>query len=273
MALINALANSMPVANQKAANQRKAAADLQLQQAVASTPATAPVTQTAQTLGAAAQQTVGGAQVAQAEQAVGQQASLGQTAIQNKATEIQNKLTNVKQGMAATQLSDEDRFATLSSQAKAEMFDSRKKFATDEMGRKFMNERQLADYAKSSAKDDAALQKWASKSQQAHKRNLQVLEQGQRIIEMKLKQQSALSEQQKDQALTKELTEAKKAMDQRIAQAKADAANSSGIWATAGTVVGGVVGGIYGGPVGASAGATAGGALGAGIASQTQEEV
>jgi hypothetical protein len=273
MALLNALANSMPVANQKLQNQRKAAADIQLQQAVAAAPASAPVQSTAAQLGAASAQVQGQQQVQAAQQNVQQQANLGAAAIADKVSQIQNNLTNVKQGMQGKQLSDEERFANLSSQAKQEMFDSRKQFATDEMGRKFLNERQLADYARVSGTKDEEFRNYGAKAQQAHQRSIQALQFAQQKIENALKQQAALGEQKQDHALMKELTQAKIDMTKRIAKAQADAANSAGMWTMGGTIAGAAAGALIAGPGGAAVGAQAGGALGAGVASQNQEEI
>ena len=272
MALINALANSMPVANQKLQNQRKAAADLQLQQAVAAAPAAAPVQPSAAALGGASAQAIGTKQVAAAQQNVQQQANLGATAIADKAAQIQNNLTSVKQGIQQQQLGAEERFGNLSMQAKQQMFDSRKQFAMDENGRKFLNERQLLDYARASGIKDEQFRNYAASAEQAHRRNLQTLDVADQKIKAALKQAFATNEQGKNQELIRELSQRKADMEKRIADAKANAANNRGMWVAAGTVAGAVVGSIVPG-AGTAAGAAIGGALGGMAASATEEEV
>lgn len=270
MAALDSVINNMPVANQRRQQQQQAATDLQLQQAVKSVPPAQATPAVAQTLGAGAAQTAGQQMIETAKQnlAVNQQA--GGMALQQKQADLQQNLQALKRGQDTTQLTDEQQFANISEDAKREMFDSRMQFSKDEMGRTFMNERQLADYAILHAHDEQQIKDYAQAAEQLHDRKMQTMEAAQQKITQELEFQNSLSNQKQDHALKLKLEQAKLDLEQKIAKEKADRANRAGTFSTVAGVAGAVAGAYFGGPAGAAAGYQAGSAVGGMAASQTE---
>lgn len=266
MAALDSIMSNMPIANARRQEQQKAAADLQLQQAVAKAPPkTAPAV--AQQVGAAAAQNAGAQAIDAAKQNIQQSQQVGQLALQQKQSDIQNNIAALKRGVESQQMRDEREFANINEQAKQEMFDNRMQFQTDEMGRQFLNERQLADYAVSHARDVEQLRNYSQDAEQLYSRQMQSLEAAQNKINQELQFQNSLSIQQQDQVVKRQLVEAKAALDRKIARDKANAANRSGVFSTvvgvAGAAAGAYAGSFVGQPVaGAMIGYQAGSAIG-----------
>ncbi len=269
MAALDSIVNNMPVANQQRVQQQRAATDLQLQQAVRAVPPKQAGPQVAQTLGAAAAQQTGQAQVQQAQQNVAVNQQAGGMAVQQKANELQQNIATLKRGQDTQQLSDEQQFANLSQQAKQEMFDSRMQFSKDEMGRTMFNERQLADYAVSHARDQQQLADYAQSAQQIQQRKAQALTAAQARISQELEFQNSLDIQKQDNQLKQQLTQAKYDLDKKLAKDRADAANRAGIFSTVLGIGGAAAGGMAGGPAGAGVGMGLGSSVGGLAASRT----
>ena len=270
MAALDQLMSSMPVANQRRQQQAQAATDLQLQQAIKQVPPKAATPQVAQVLGAAAQQSTGQQMIDTAKQNLQTTQQVGALAANEQATQLKQSVDALRRGQDTQQLSDEQAFASLSEDAKREMFDGRMQFQKDESGRQFMNERQLADYAVTHARDQQQLMNYTQQAEQMHNRKIQMMETAQKKLSQELEFQNSLSEQKQDQSLKRQLIEAKRQMEEKIAREKADRANRAGKFAAVGGIVGGVVGAAVGGPVGAAVGYSAGSALGGMAAAQTE---
>lgn len=286
------LSQQIPVANQRLAAQQKAARDIQLQQMVRQAQPVQATPAIAEQAGTAVAQQAGQQQVqavgAQA-QAQDQIAALGQ---QVQAVENQARVGDLQAGLRDQQITDAERFAQVSEQAKAEMFDSRRKFAQNELGRKFDNERQLADYAKLRARSDEDWKSYTQSMDQLSRRKSQMLGAAQGRIEQQLVQQQTELEQLRDQISQRGIRENERAAKvatyeqklgqyQRLRQAKVDLSRSLGkeqakagnrqmqyqaMGSVAGAVIGGVVGSVV--PVvGTAAGAMAGSAIGGGLGS------
>lgn len=264
-----AIASNMPAANQEAAKRRQAASDLQLQQAVAATPTTAPIQQTAQAMGTAVAQQQGQQQVQTAQKQVEQQAQAAGTVL--KQQEAENKQATLAQniGLQKTELSNEERFASLNQQAKTEMFDSRLKFEQDEAGRTIFNTRQLADYARLRAKDDVEYSRFEQKARQASERELQAMQQTSALLEEELNHRYNSAKSDEDRKLVENLRAMKIAHDKKMAQSKA---NYERDMAAIGVVakVAGVVASIYSGPAGGAAAEAA--VMGVGGAAVKEED-
>ena len=171
------------------------------------------------------------------------------------------------------------------------MFDSRKQFAQDQLGQKFSNERQLADYAALTAKDEQQFRDYQQKTEMLYDRKSQVLEAAKARISQQMEFDNRVINQTKDQLSKKKMSEQEKAALQKILQekldlrqvlrnkaaevqaaldrAKARKANTKAKNIATGAVVGAVVGGVIGSFIpgagtaaGASVGASAGGAIG-----------
>ncbi len=292
MSALKQLSASLPVANQRVATQQRAARDLQLQQAVQQATPAGATTQAAQNTGTAMAAQAGAQQVANTQQGIQQQGQVAQLGQQAEAQGQQARVAGLQSGAREQQMTNEQKFASISEQAKREMFDSRKQFAQDEMGRKFGNERQLADYAALKAKDAQQWADYQQKTEHLYARKSQMLQTAQAKLAQQLEHENKLINQLQDQATKKgigerernqilQVTEQKlkqrealrvgqielqKAMDKQAA----DAANRQAMWQGAGTIVGAVVGAVASGgnPAGAQAGASLGGSAGTLASSQ-----
>jgi hypothetical protein len=152
---------------------------------------------------------------------------------------------------------------------KAKILDSRLQFEKDEAGRKFSNDRQLADYAIATAKSDQELQDRMREMKQASDKKIALLEHVSSQLLTAVQQGAASKEQKLDYEQQKQLLEMQKKIEAQIAKEKAAAGNrmamAQGIGTVGGAVAGGVIGSVVPGAgtvVGASVGATAGGAAG-----------
>lgn len=285
------IAAQMPFANQQLAAQQKAARDLQLLQAVQKAPTPSYVIPTAQQTGAAVAQQAGQEQIQRIQNAAQAQGQIAQMGQQLQAIQSQKEMAGLQAGFKEQQMSDAQRLANISEEAKQEMFDSRLSFQKDEMGRQFLNQRQLADYAALQAKNEQDWQNYVQRSEQLAARKELVLKAAQQKLVQQLQFENQQINQLRDQLSkgnlsTKELQNRRSILEQKLAldvqlkrqlgdlqaaQARAQArtgktkAQNVAIASTVFAVVGGVVGGYFGGPQGAAAGALAGSQIGAGV--------
>lgn len=161
----------------------------------------------------------------------------------------------------ATQKQRQD-LAKLGNGIKEQLIDSRLAFEKDEMGRKFSNDRQLADYVASTAATQQEFQQKMRGLVQISK-NEEVMMNALRDRLLTIQKQGYIEKQgDLDAETNKQL--AQMAVDAKIKAAKAKAKTSNRIMQAqaVGSVLGAVAGGFIGGPAGAAAGATLGGAAG-----------
>lgn len=270
------LQGQLPVASQRVAQGIQAARDIQLQQAVAKAPTGAAIAPAAQQTAAAAVQQTGQQQAQAAQQMVQQTGQVGQLQLGEQKMSGQQAVFGAQQAAEKQGLDNVQRLSQLDMNAKKELYDNEISFKRDEAGRTLFNQRQLADYVKQNAVSDEQFKSYAQQAEQISKRNLQAMESAYNIIAENLKQQSAIAEQNKDQAAKKQIQEIQIELQKRMAKARARAANNMGAWTAGGTVVGAVAGGVAGSflapgagtAAGAAAGASTGGALGSYIGSQ-----
>ena len=263
------LSNALPVANQQVAQQQKAGRDLQLQAAVANTPAAAVGPGTGAQLGTAMQNQSGDQQVTAAKGAVDQQQQVAQLGQQAQATADKGQIAGLQAGARQSEMDNVQRFAALNAGVKKELYDDTMQFQKDEIGRTLMNERQLADYARLNAKSDEEYKNYAQIADQASQRKLQTMEKAFDLVQQDLDNQLAIAEQKKDQAAKQAIIKAKRDAEAAMQKEKNKRANDSAAWTTGGTIVGTAVGAYFGGPAGAAAGGAIGGAAGGAVANQT----
>ena len=143
---------------------------------------------------------------------------------------------------------------------KEELFDNQLRFKQDEIGRAFTNERQLADYAISNAKDNIHLTNRLQEMSQASQKELIMLEASHNTLVQALKQGYDDNKQKLDQAsktrIQSMITEMNKELERKRRKAGATAMIFQGAvgGASTGAAVGGPYGAIIGGVVGAGAG-------------------
>lgn len=114
--------------------------------------------------------------------------------------------------------------AGLGSFLKQQIFDSRLQFSQDEQGRKFSNERQLADYAVLSAENEIQLGQHLRDMQEAHEKEMIVLEAAYTKLSQQMKFQFEKQETQRDQQLTKSLVAQRNAIREKMRRKQANQA-------------------------------------------------
>lgn len=263
------LAANLPVASSRIAASQKAARDMQVQNAVKSAPAGAPVTAAAQTTGAALAQSAGQQQLDNNEQTAQAANQLGQLGQAEATQQSAGRIGDLQAGQRNQELDNLERFAELNRDVKEELYDKQMVFERDELGRQKLNDIQLADYTRANATSNEAFEQRSQQAKQAASRQLQMMETAHRLILADLDQKYTAASQAADQQAKIDIVNAKRAADEAMEKAKNKAANKSAAWGAAGSIAGGVVGAVYGGPGGAAVGAQAGGALGTGVANNT----
>jgi hypothetical protein len=266
---LKALSQQLPVANQQIAQQQQAARTIQMQQQLGQAGAGAGVRQAqavgAQQVGQAGQQAVQNAQQAAAQQ--GQVAKLGAS----------EQASQTSQVLAAKQLSlqDESRkldrqVAQLGEDKKNELFDNRLKFNYDKAGQSYMNERQLSDWARLSARNEEEYKTYAQQMDQIATKELEILRVAHAKLSQSLEGAYAGRTQEMDQATNKRIVQAKADLEREIREKQAKSAARAAQWQAGGTIVGAVAGGVIGSVVpgaGTAVGVAAGGAVGGGVGS------
>ncbi len=160
--------------------------------------------------------------------------------------------------------------AQLGGDVKQQILDSRLQFDRDEMGRKFSNERQLADYAIANAKTQQDFDAHMQTMQETAYRKTQLLQSAFQKINSMVQNSFTSQEQELDNQKKQQLIQLSIALKERIRKEKAKAANTMAQWQAGGTIVGAVVGAVVtgGNPAGAMAGGAIGGSLGTVIGSE-----
>lgn len=155
---------------------------------------------------------------------------------------------------------------------KQKIFDSRMQFEKDEQGRKFSNDRQLADYTIANAKTVNEFNQRMQALEQASSRKVQLMKSAQAGVERALQQQFTMKEGKLNFEQQKELQQIRDDLAEKIREEEAAAKNRQAQWQAGGTIVGAIVGGVVGSVVpgagtmaGAAVGAAVGGAAGTAI--------
>jgi hypothetical protein len=276
MRAIQNLANQLPVASRRVAAGQKAARDIQLQQAVARAPSTAPITETAQTTGAAAAQQAGQQAVEQAGRQVEQAGRIGQAGLAEQELATRGALAQQRLGVREEKMNNAQRLEALSQGSRRELIDGQMRLERDETGAVRLNTIQMADYVRKNARSNEQFKNYAQAVDIATKRSIQVWQHAYNVLEENLQQKYTIAKQRGDHKVAAEIASIRKAAAEQMQKKKNNAANSQAAWAAGGTVVGAVVGGYLGYQTtgdtagGAMAGAGIGGALGSAVGSQQQ---
>lgn len=270
MKALQNLQAQLPAANQQVAAGQQAARNIQLQNAVKSAPTAAPIASTAQQTGAASAAQAGQQSVERVQNSVQQTGQLGQLGLGEQKLASESRVSGLQLGAKEQAMDNVQRLAKINEDAKQELYDKQMQFERDEAGRTLFNERQLADYAKSSALSDEQLKDYAQQTDQLSKRKLEAMEHAAKLVDSDLSQKYSVAKQKGDQQMILQINQMRRDMEEKIRSEKAKAANRSAAFTAGGTIIGGVAGAFVGGPAGASMGASAGGALGGAAASQTE---
>lgn len=259
---LSSLASQVPGQIEQDASRAQSKTDLAIQQAVAATPAPALTTPRIQEVAAQAATQQGAEQVKSQEQGQQRLANLAKEGAQKAQHEIEMRIKDQKLGIAQKGRALQERLSSKNRELKDALFDNEMKFQQDELGRTAWNERQLLDWKVTQAKSQQELAEYEQEVQQMHEKRTTLLKTAQAKIKQALANGFDENEQKLNNAQTIRLTEAKLALDKKIAQEKAEKAASNALLVGAFTVLGTAVGAVVG--FGAP-GAMAGGAIGAGV--------
>jgi len=120
---------------------------------------------------------------------------------------------------------------------KSKLIDSRIQFASDNRGRKFTNERQLADYNLISSKDKQEFNSKMKSIQNAHEQKALIRKQSLAHITSALERGYLKEKGDLDRALEIKLTEMKRKVEQQSKEDANKAANSQAMWKAGGTIL------------------------------------
>lgn len=155
--------------------------------------------------------------------------------------------------------------AKLGGDVKGKLFDARLKFERDEAGRKFSNDRQLADWKISQSKSAVDMQDFINEYKFKSEMKVALLKASAARLQQDLDNgylmEKLTLDHENDTKIQNEIT----AMNQKAAREAAGHQERIRAWQAGGTIVGGVIGGVFGVGVGAVGGAAIGGALGTAI--------
>lgn len=186
--------------------------------------------------------------------------------VQSIGMEVDNKLLSLD-------LNQREELNKIGNDVKGKILDARLAFENDELGRKFSNDRQLADFAAISAKNELEFKDRMLVMQQGYRKKAALLDICARKIREAIKR-GYLTEQQKlDQNMTQMLVELEARAKEESAKAAAKARNNmmitQGIFTVGGAIVGGILS-LPAGGIGAPAGAAIGAGIGQGVGSIAQ---
>ena len=212
-------------------------------------------------MGLQQQQNANQAAIQQQALAQKQQLAQSQQAMEARLTEAEiasrKKITNediaTKNRLSAVGLDYDERLSILSTQQRKDLnrvgndiqqklFDARLSFEDDERGRKFSNQRQLADYTIMNAKSEQDFRAKAQSVSQASSRKMELLNAAYTKISKALDRSYKSEQGRLDFENQKKIAELKAAMYEAMQREKSRSANNMAMWRTGGRVVGTVVG-------------------------------
>jgi hypothetical protein len=121
-------------------------------------------------------------------------------------------------------------------QAGAEVFDNNLKFQQDELGRSSLNDRQLADYAVLTARNQEELANYEQQVAVAYERKQGIMKQAFAVLEQYEKQLFEAEQTEANQELQRRIALAKKKQADDLARLQNEGANRAAIWGAVSTV-------------------------------------
>ncbi len=144
---------------------------------------------------------------------------------------------------------------------------SRLKFAKDNRGRKYLNERQLQDYLISNAETTNEFNSQMKKLQHQADRKLQTMRAAHAQLEQVLRQGYKAKKNDLDRETQLVIADAAKRMKARIQREQQRSKSRQQQWQSGSAVIGAIAGGVIGGPGGAVVGSQIGSGVGSVIGS------
>jgi len=161
-----------------------------------------------------------------------------QIALQQRSREIQDRVADISIQRTKKQQELETRFAKLGEEKKSQLFDEQMKIRRDANGRAVLTERQLLDYAITSAQNEQSYLNWASDVKIASDREIQLWETSYKKLEVAATQAFKTAESQKDREHAKNLQDMARKAQEEQRKAEARARNRMAKYQAAGTIVG-----------------------------------
>jgi len=233
-----------PVATQAVANRKKDAAEIQLRRAVSQYKP-----QQGATAGQAAQQLAAGSAAQQGQigrEAQAQTAQMAQTA---QGQELARQGQAQQQALAGQQLSGQQQaeklrqsIYDLGQDAADQELESRTNFMKQKGEQKYLSDSNYAVFAALSAKSQEEFQDYAQASQQAHERNMQMLQAAYAVKIQELENQFNKAEGKKKQDLQREIGVMQNNAAAAQGRARNRAAKNQAVWQAAGSIVGAGIG-------------------------------
>jgi len=224
-------------------------------------------------VGQAVTQQAGEKLVGQAQQAAGTEVAVGQAKLQEQQQSVEADLFRREEAMKQTVHGQEMELKRLSSSLAQQLHEDTTQFRRDDLGRAYLNEKQLSDYAVLHAKNQEELEQFAQVQGQLHEQRMQLLKVSYAQIEQALKQTTDRlmqderiqfdAEQQKElQQQQLYLANAKRALQEKMAQQQREAAQAAAGWGILTSAMQGAAAGAPGGIWGVVGGAVVGAGVG-----------
>lgn len=255
------LARSMPVADEEAARAAEQTRQIQLRAQLAQAQPGMTMAQAGQVAGAAAAQQ-GQAQVQQAARTAQAQTQLGGMGLQAEAQAAQQALQQRSLNLQKQANSNANKLAGLGEGVKDQVLRGREDYNMGQANQKYLNQRQMADYAVKSAKSKQEYQDTMQMVQQTQQREMALMERQYQILKQAIDQEGREGRKKLDQETREQLYTNAAALKKKMDARASELANNTAMWQAGGTIVGAVIGGIYGGAPGAMAGGAIGGGAG-----------
>ena len=273
MQQLSSLAATIPVANERVAAGLQDARQVQMQSAIGQlTPEQAVAPGLAQQMGGQQATAAADIQLQSQQKTAEQSGRAGEQALAGQQIDIKKQLATRQIALSQKNRYLTGELARVSEGAKDTLLDKQLSFARDEMGRAVWNERQLADWAIISAKNDEDFRNFEVQYNAMSERKLKMLE----IASVKIKQTLKQGFDQNEQTLTQDqrlrLAKALVELEKKKAKEAAKRSNTAAIFQGAGMIVGAVAGGLAtgGSPQGIMIGAQLGGGAGQVVGSQVE---
>lgn len=220
-----------------------------------------------------------------AREAEAQAAQLSREALQSRKTITQKEIDTSRElqlhgvfmdnNLQIASIQQRKDLSALGGKLEDKLLYSRLKFSEDERGRRFTNDRQMADYLISNSATNQEFNGYMKKIKQQSDRQMQVLRASHAQLQQTLNQGYLEKKGDLDRETQLEIAQAKKAIEERIAKERKKAKARASQWSAGGQVVGAVVGAVVvgvatggtGTAAGFAAGASAGAAVGGGVGS------
>jgi hypothetical protein len=255
------IADSIPDANRKVAQQTADASQLQMFRTIGQDPQKAAAPGVAGQLAAQKIQTEAQATLAQRQKAATARGQIGKEALTEQSVGAKERLTEKKIALKTKSRQLASQLGRLDTKVKNQLLDDNMKFETDELGRTLFNLDNLLDFKLTVATDENELKDAIQKVEQLSRKRDKMLEISLRKIKMEQShiQKKALTAE--NQAMIKRLKLAEHYLTMKAERERSRKKNRGAKAAAVMSVMGSAAGASTGTPQGAQAGGAMGGGL------------